>query len=537
MPKTHSNFIKNTWTQCRKESIFYVLLGMISVALKMLFAFLVSEIINSVANLDLTRIKQMFLQLIVFLVFRFITSIMLNRLGFRFTEKARSKIKGDVYSHLLNIPLHKNTKIESYENLIITNADMIVEDYFRAILDIVEDCLTLIVAIVILIKVNVFIAVNILFFALVQLLLPKLFQARINKSRQIFSNTTKKQFLFIAELFSIKRLFYSESLRKEKKAECANITEEYQQSSFEKSRSVSDLRVITFVCSQFMYLSTMMVGVFLASKGMLSIGLVVAASQFMNYVTSPLSTILTGVGQVRASSVARNEISNFLDIDQDEFSNIFSEKKQGAGENAININNVSLCTDDNRSILSNINIQISEGEKIIVIGESGSGKTSLAKILTKEILPTNGSIFICGNDITEISDYALHNFISYISSDTLKFTGTTIDNTTLFGDDTSNVAASILNDLDIQSEKLISTCSLGEIQRVQVARSLFEHRPIIIADECTAHLDSSNRKKIEDILLKKANTLIYIAHNYDENLITRFDRVITLSNGSLLEQI
>lgn len=76
-------------------------------------------------------------------------------------------------------------------------------------------------------------------------------------------------------------------------------------------------------------------------------------------------------------------------------------------------------------------------------------------------------------------------------------------------------------------------CSLGELQRICVIRILLERRPLIAADESTAHLDRENQKSVENVLLSSENALVYIAHNYNREMMERFDRVIELKNGKI----
>lgn len=76
-------------------------------------------------------------------------------------------------------------------------------------------------------------------------------------------------------------------------------------------------------------------------------------------------------------------------------------------------------------------------------------------------------------------------------------------------------------------------CSFGELQRICVIRTLLERRPLIVADESTAHLDRENQKSVENMLLSSESALVYIAHNYNREMMERFDRVIELKNGKI----
>lgn len=529
MKKNKKSTIKKYWGCCKKELFFFVLFSAFSVALKMCFALFVSEIIDSIPTLNTQKIAILFSFLFGFIAFRFLDSFFLNHFNFKICEKVRYEYKKEIYKKIANIPISENINIKSYENILITNVNQIIEDYYDCVLDIVDSVLTLVTAIVFLAIANIFVLLNILVFSFIQVLLVKLFKKRINSSRKNFLSESNKQYIFIGNLFSAKRLFYSHSFKKHLERKSDDISQSFSNASYKKQRSTSDLRILTFICSQFMYLSTMLIGIILASNDKMSVGQVISSCQFMNYVTSPLSIIFSDIGVLKGSGTSMNEIAKFLNTKEDQLEVFFDNNEKSF----IELKNVSFSADSEKNLLENINLSIKENDKVLIIGESGSGKTTFAKLLTKEYLTTSGEITIKNQNINNISDKKLHEFISYICSEELKFEGNVLDNITIYNEAKNEEANKLIAYLELPNSENVNSLSKGELQRMQIARSLLEETPLIIADECTAHLDEENRKKVEQVLLNRKGALIMITHNYDENLMKSFNKIIRFNSGKI----
>lgn len=116
------------------------------------------------------------------------------------------------------------------------------------------------------------------------------------------------------------------------------------------------------------------------------------------------------------------------------------------------------------------------------------------------------------------------------------FDGTVSENISLCGKDSEAKKSRMLQQFGMHTDlhQKADQCSLGELQRICVIRTLLERRPLIVADESTAHLDRENQKSVENMLLSSESALVYIAHNYNREMMERFDRVIELKNGRIV---
>ena len=198
-------------------------------------------------------------------------------------------------------------------------------------------------------------------------------------------------------------------------------------------------------------------------------------------------------------------------------------------------------------VLKNINFVINKNERVAIIGESGSGKTSLLMLMSGLENPTTGSIFFDNEDFSKISEKKKSQIrkkkIGLIFQQFYLIPNYTALENVMFPmqinqiHDEKKKANSILSDVGLAHRKnnLPSELSGGEQQRVAIARAISFNPEIILADEPTGNLDRKNTELVSDLLLnysyKKKISLILVTHNM--NLAKKCDRVIKLVDGRI----
>jgi len=199
--------------------------------------------------------------------------------------------------------------------------------------------------------------------------------------------------------------------------------------------------------------------------------------------------------------------------------------------------------------LQNVNVHIRPGEFVSIVGQSGTGKTTLAKLLIAEERPSKGQIVIGGWDISAIKNTEvplLRRQIGVVFQDFKLLPKKTVYENVAFALEVCGAAPKKIKSVVPQALKIVGLTnkanryprqiSGGEQQRVVIARSLVHRPKIIVADEPTGNLDSLNTREIID-LLKKINefgtTVVLVTHNRDVvNELQR--RVITIDRGMIV---
>ena len=198
-------------------------------------------------------------------------------------------------------------------------------------------------------------------------------------------------------------------------------------------------------------------------------------------------------------------------------------------------------------VLKNINFVINKNERVAIIGESGSGKTSLLMLMSGLENPTTGSLFFDNEDFSKISEKKKTQIrkkkIGLIFQQFYLIPNYTALENVMFPMQINDIgneekkATSILSEIGLINRKnnLPSELSGGEQQRVAIARAISFNPEIILADEPTGNLDRKNTELVSDLLLnysyKKKISLILVTHNM--NLAKKCDRVIKLFDGRI----
>lgn len=201
-----------------------------------------------------------------------------------------------------------------------------------------------------------------------------------------------------------------------------------------------------------------------------------------------------------------------------------------------------------KQVLKDFTLRVKEGEKLILLGASGSGKSSILKLLMGIERSQGGEISIGNRQLSTLPEESLFRSISYIQQEVFIFDGSIYENITLFqdyGKEEMELAIEKSGLKNLISEKGLdypcgengAALSGGERQRINIARSLLRKTPILLADEITAALDKENSYLVLDSLLSLENiTEILVLHDLDSRILSRVDRICVLKEGEIVEE-
>ena len=218
---------------------------------------------------------------------------------------------------------------------------------------------------------------------------------------------------------------------------------------------------------------------------------------------------------------------------------------------AIELQGVSLrYSADGPDVLQDIDLHLPVGSMTAIIGASGSGKTSLLRLIARFFDASQGSVRIGGVDLRQIDRATRVGTVSQVLQDTWLFQGSIADNIRIGRADASDaevlraarlaglgeVLERLPEGLDTQAGEGGARLSGGERQRVTIARALIKEAPVLLVDEATAALDAHNEALIIDTLasLRGQCTLVVVAHQL--NTVAMADHIVVLDNGRIVEQ-
>lgn len=249
--------------------------------------------------------------------------------------------------------------------------------------------------------------------------------------------------------------------------------------------------------------------------------------------------------KIRFGSASAEKVNKFLEAKINNYN--FVIKNNFEFKNEIYFENISFrYTNDNYNVLNKINLKIRINSLIGIKGKSGSGKTTLSNIIMGLIEPSNGKIYVDGNDLSQ-NNLSFSYQVGFVSQNLFYLDDLILNNITLEQNNFnySNLRFAIKNSLlleDIISKKLKLKKKLGDnnlkvsggqLQRINIARALYRRPKILVLDEPTSALDYANQSKLIEIILKlkKCMSIILISHN--DEILSFCDEKFEIINGNL----
>jgi ATP-binding cassette subfamily B protein len=296
----------------------------------------------------------------------------------------------------------------------------------------------------------------------------------------------------------------------------------------------------------FGFTATLLIGGFLALDGEIK----VATYSVLLFITQRLLWPLTELGDTfdlyQRAMASFNRIFS-LKNESSEIGNGDIEFKKL--QNKIELKDVSFSYVDNFNVLNNVDLTIDAGQTTAIVGSTGSGKSTLIKLLLRLYEINNGSISYDSNSLKDIELSSLREKIGLVSQDVFLFEGTVIENIA-YGDlnaSESEVwnaaqkseADEFINNLPQKEETIVGErgqkLSGGQRQRISIARAILKNPDILILDEATSSVDNETEAAIQRSLdiLKKDRTVIVIAHRL--STVRNADIIYVLENGSVVE--
>lgn len=471
----------------------------------------------------------------------------LDYLKWLMVVKASKKLKDDIMARVFKLDYdefyEENTSY--YSSVLLNDIEIIEEKYFTKVVEILAEFIQMSVMIVFVSVIEWRFILVILLFTLPSLLQPFVLSDKLGKVGMEVSlryeKYTEAVREFIENIEAIK-IFHKERLFVDKFSE--------KVAYLEKTRKKQSLLNATNMAMLIFAMYFLKIGLALffvnsAIKGFVTLASITALFGYANQIGNPISGILGYIADINESSEVRKKLSTFLTEDEkvDEF-----PKQKIDFINEIKFVNVWFTyPDQSVSVLEDFSIMFQKGKKYLLMGEIGSGKSTILRLISGYYHNYYGSISYDGYELKSADIKSLRDKIALINQDIFVFKGSIRDNLTLY--DTrysdeqvleamklaglSNLLAFLPCGLDtIISEEGVNF-SGGEKQRFSIARAILANKEIILVDEGTSGLDNINSIEIERNLLSTDKTVIVIAHRVYETL-NEYDGIGFLDNKKLV---
>ena len=295
-------------------------------------------------------------------------------------------------------------------------------------------------------------------------------------------------------------------------------------------------------------LLTIAIGVYKVQTGEITPGVVVQFVFYVNILTWPFAVVGWVSSLVIKAEASMKRINEFLRTPAK------IQNLPGAipyHPNNIELKEVSFrYPNSNGNVLEKINMTLSRGKSIGIIGRTGSGKTTLAQLILRQLDPTEGTVLLGENDLKQMDIHTFRERTGYVSQDVFLFSDTIAANIAFSGDSKDEAAirnaardAVVLDDIEGFPEKFNTllgergiNLSGGQKQRISIARALIKKPDILVFDDCLSAVDTETESRILQSLTAKASDSIKVFISHRIQTIQHCDTIYVIDEGKIIEQ-
>ncbi len=541
--KKDFKFIRLNWV-----FLGFILLSLASNLEQYFLTRLIERFSRIVSYNDGTLIRSTIIFFILWAVIFFALRISRSRLKARISYLWNVRVKKELMENILTRdPVYFESKDKaSYISLFNNDLKFIEENYLFSVDWIISNLVLLLVCLAYGFTINIEITMIIFVFGIIVMLISKFISSlssneneKYMKSLNSYNEILNDGFYGYKTLLSFNKT--GNFLRKfgQRTKDNEKI---HEKSLFLNSSRISVINISSMILQTFL----MLLSALFVYWGKIEAFYFPVLLSLMNIIIWPMQEIADSYGNIISTRKIRERILKDFAFDEEEFPDKPRIHKEIAGENSdIYFDKVKFSY-GSKEILEKASFVIHNKDHVIISGASGTGKSTIFKLITKELRPNDGNIFITGKNIDNQSREEIYEKISIVAQKPMIFRDSILANIVLFEDE-SEIDFEKLNDSIKRSglSPLIdnlkegyntiikdagSNLSGGEMQRIEIARALYKDSPIILIDEATSALDIKMAVDIEEIFANLDKTLVSISHRRDIDYSNYYGKIIEIKD-------
>ena len=542
--------------------ILTIIAIMVSVPIPLLLPLLVDEVLlnkpdffvnnidkffgsgNAIYYIVIVTIIVLFLRLVYF-----IFGVAITKIFTKVSKYVTFKIRERLLNHLEHVNMNEYESLGSgsISANLITDVNTLDNFIVSIASKFIASILTLIAVAIVIITINPVLGLMILFIQPIIMILSKkiakktgVLKQEENKAIEVFQNNVNETLDLFGQIKASnkEKYFFDDSIKKAQNIQ--KTSNEFNYKSVAYERFSFTIFLIAFEIFR-------AVGLILVAYSDLSIGLMFAMFGYIWFIMTPVQDILTIQYSYASAKTAMNRINKILDlkIEKNGILTLNSSSKKVD----ISIQNLSFSYNEDKEVLKNISFDIKSGEKVAIIGASGSGKTTIANIISGFYSKNSG--YICYNNISidELNMESLRDNIFLVLQMPILFNNSLRFNITMGNENINDseifkalkiaqlyeTVENMPNGLETIVGKHGIRLSGGQRQRLSIARMIIANPAVVIFDESTSALDVHTEVKLFNQLEEflKEKTVITIAHRL--STVKNADMIYVIDDGKLVQ--
>lgn len=541
--KKDFKFIRLNWI-----FIGFIILSLASNLEQYFLTRLIERFSRIVSYNDGTLIKSTIIFFILWAVIFFTLRISRSRLKARISYLWNVRVKKGLMANILSRdPVYFESKDKaSYISLFNNDLKFIEENYLFSVDWIISNIALLLVCLAYGFTINIEITMIIFVFGIIVMLISKFISSlssneneKYMKSLNSYNEILNDGFYGYKTLLSFNKT--GNFLRKfgQRTKDNEKI---HEKSLFLNSSRISVINISSMILQTFL----MLLSALFVYWGKIEAFYFPVLLSLMNIIICPMQEIADSYGNIISTKKIRQRIlEEFSYLEEEDESFQDANIKKVKENSDILFSDVSFAY-ETKEILDKASFVIHKNDHVIISGASGTGKSTIFKLITKELRPNDGNVFIRGENIRELNREEIYEKISIVAQKPMIFRDSILANIVLFENEDEidykkldesikkSGLSPLIDNLEDGLYTIIkdagSNLSGGERQRIEIARALYKDNPIILIDEATSALDLKMAVDIEEIFAKLDKTLVSISHRRDIDYSKYYGKIIEIKD-------
>ena len=462
----------------------------------------------------------------------------------RLVEQVMTALLSDVHHKIIRLPAAVFARRNTADYIANLTADMDVlrGSYFAVLLELYMTMIRLAAATGVLFWTNGLLGAFVLANVLLQTAVPLLFAKRLELAGRRYSDAQERHLVAMKEslaAFLTAKTFHIEDRMSARYAAAMGAAEACRRRT-NALKAVSSN--VSFIFSGTTHLGVFLFGGALTLAGVLSTAQVVAASQLIVYISSPIYTLNANLADLRTARISAQKLRELLDQPED----LGGDERPARPGGALEVRDLSFSYGQ-RAVLSHVSWTFQPGGKYLLTGASGGGKSTLLSLLAGLRGDYRGSITLGGTEMRQLCRESVSGSVCVMTQEPFVFDDTLYNNVALCAPMEEERVVRALEEaglgaflaalpegLRTRVGENAAGMSGGERQRLVVARARARRTPVLLLDEATSHLDPDTAGGIERTVLGlEGVTVVLVAHNATEEAERLADAVLELRDGRI----
>lgn len=500
---------------------------------------------HSMSTLDVLAVA-----FVVVTLFEMILNLIRSHIFAHTTSKIDAKLGAKLFHHLLALPFVYFEK-RKVGNIIarVRELDQIREFIANKSVTLILDVLFSVVFVVVMLVYSVKLTLIVLGFVMViatlYLVVTPELRRRLEEKFQMGAQSNAYLVEAVTGVQTVKSLALEGSMQRKWEDYLAS----YVTSGFHLSNLSNILGGVSGALQKLMTIAMLYVGVTLVLDNRLSVGQLIAFQMFAGQLTGPILRLVNLWNEFQQTLLSVDRLGDILNTPTEQTNDkaITLPSIQGG----VNFDNIIFSyAPDSPAVLNGISTDIPVGSSVGLVGRSGSGKSTITKLIQRLYIPNSGTIYIDGVDIRHMNPKWLRNNIGVVLQDNYLFSGSIKENISLSRPDApmeyiiaaarmagaDEFIAELSQGYDTQVGERGAALSGGQRQRIAIARALITNPKILIFDEATSALDYESERIIQNNLnaIKSGRTMFIVAHRL--STVKECDIILVMEKGHIVER-